>query len=415
MVNGMGTTTYFQLNLRQIFRSERRNIALFYLLTVAMNFWFITSNWVYFWNKYMTYGQIGWVDVVGFSFSIFLEIPSGAIADLLGKRRTIFVGFFSGAIGVSILTFSGSLWGMFVGWLITQLCFAFYSGAAEALAYDTLVDLKEEQNYDKVISKSNEIESYTGAITTFMGGYLYAINFRLPHILWGTSFLMGAILAWFLIEPKVDTFTFSFKTYLKQFGMGFKVLFQPPLRTYMGYFIALVAVYFLYSWSFIRPAMADSFGFKAKEQGLVIASITIYGAIIVRSLPYLKKRISDAKGLLILSILMVLGFYLASFPIGIFGLIPMFLIATAGKMASPWISIIINKRIESKYRATTLSTLAMITKIPYVLVVVIAGKMIENAELGELSLGISIVILIVVIFSSVMLLIEKSKNWLLNQ
>lgn len=386
---------------KRILASERRNIYLFYVLTAAMNCWFIASNWLYFWTKYMTYGQLGWVDALGFGFATLLEIPSGAVADLLGKRKTILIGFVAGAIGIYIVTFSGSLAGIFIGWMITQLVYAFYSGAAEALAYDSLVDLKDEKSFDHVITRSSEIESYTGAIAMLIGGFLYTIDARLPHLLWGTSFLIGAVFAWFLIEPKVDTQKFSFRKYFKQLGIGFKELTHPELRKYIGFFFALVGVYFLYSWGFLRPTIATSFGFFSREQGIILPLLTLYGALIVRSLPYFQKRLSGLKGLLILSAIMAVGFYLASLPLGYYGLIPLILIATAGRLAIPWISIVINRRIESKNRATTLSTVALITKIPYVLFGVLAAKMVENAQLSTLNRSIAYIIIVVAVVGGV--------------
>jgi MFS family permease len=376
-----------------------------------MNFWFVGSNWIYFWTKYMTFGQLGWVDAIGFGFAMLLEIPSGAVADLIGKRKTILFGMLAGTIGISIVTFSGSLTGIFIGWMIAQVCFALYSGAGEALAYDTLVDLKDEKRFDQVITRSSEIESYVGAAATFIGGFLYGVNFRLPHILWGSGFVLGAIFAWFLIEPKIDTEKFSFKTYLKQLSVGIKELTQTSLRKFIGFFFVLVGVYYLYSWGFIRPAIATSFGFYAKEQGIILPLLTIYGAIIVRFVPFLKRKLSDISGLVLLSLIMAAGFFIASFPVGFYGLISMILIATAGKLASPWISIVINKRIESKHRATTLSTVALLTKMPYVLIAIMAGKMVENANLNYFNLSVAFVVMFVSLASALLVKLNKKRSY----
>jgi len=355
----------------------------------------------------MTYGQLGWVDAIGFGFALLLEVPSGAIADLLGKRKTILIGMVAGTVGIAIITFSGTLAGIFIGWLITQICYAFYSGAAEALVYDSLVDLKDKENYDKVITKSSEIESWMGAITIFIGGLLYSVNFRIPHILWGLGFALGIIFSWLLIEPKVDTEKFSFRKYLQQLFVGVKELTQPGLKKYIGFFFILSGVYYLYSWGFIRPAIATSFGFFSKEQGIILPVLTVMGAVIVRVIPYLRTKLSDLSGLVILSVLMSLGFILASFPIGYWGIISMVLIAVAGKLATPWISIIVNKRIESRYRATTLSTVALMTKIPYVLIAVAVGRMVENGTLTVFNLWVGIVIVSIAFVGS---LVVKFSN-----
>ena len=66
----------------------------------------------------MTYGQLGWIDALGFGFALFLEIPSGAIADLLGKKKTIQVGLIAGTIGAFMISGANNLTTIFIGWLM---------------------------------------------------------------------------------------------------------------------------------------------------------------------------------------------------------------------------------------------------------------------------------------------------------
>jgi len=391
----------------KILKSEKRNITLYYITTVAMSCWFIASNWVYFWLKFMTYGQLGWVDAIGFGFALVLEIPSGAIADMLGKRKTILFGMIAGFIGVMIMTFSGSLIGMTIGWVITQICYAFYSGASEALVYDSMKDLKIENEFDGVVTKASSIESITGAVATLVGGFVYYYNNQLPHFLWGMGFFLGIIASYFFIEPKIDTVKFSFKKYLNQLLAGVRELTQTELKKYIGFFFVLVGVYYLYSWGFVRPAIATSFGFLSREQAIILPALTIMGAFLVRLIPKFKNYVSDVTGLVILSIFMSVGFLLSMFNLGWFGLIPMIFIAIAGHLATPWISIIVNKKIESKDRATTLSTIALLTKLPYVLIVITVGKMVEAGTLGTFNLYTGIVVILVALFS--LLLFRRKK------
>lgn len=391
-----------------LFMSERRNIYLFYILSACMNLWFIASNWIYFWTKFMTFGQLGWVDAIAFGFAIILEIPSGAVADLLGKKRTIMIGMLAGSLGIFIVSFSNSLTSIFWGWMIAQINFSLFSGAAEALAYDSLVDMGEEDKFDEVITKSSQIESLVTAAATFLGGYLYVVHFRLPHVFWGLGFVLGFIFSLFLIEPKVDTEKFSWKAYLNQLSVGIKELTQSGLKRYIGYFFILVGVYNIYSWGFLRPAIATSFGFFAREQGIILPALTLFGVFVLKLVPWLKRRMSDIGGLVILSIIMAVGFLIASFTVGYFGIVALLLIAMAGKLANPWISIVVNKKISSKYRATTLSTVALMTKLPYVLVAVVVGGLIESGYLLQFNLGLSLVIVFVGVGSAVMLKVRKS-------
>lgn len=392
------------------FRGEKRNIYLFYLLTAVFNFWFIASNWIYFWTKFMTYGQLGWVDALGFGFALLLEIPSGAIADILGKRKTILIGAIIGTFGAFLISFSSSLTTIFIGWLGAQACYALYSGAGEALAYDTLLDLKKEKEYDKVISKSAQIQSWTSALTILAGGFLYSINLRLPHILWSFGFLLAVMFSWLLIEPKIDSEKFSLKKYTRQLVVGFRELTQTSLRKYMGFFFGLIGIFYIYSWGFLQPAIATSFGFFAKEQSIILPVLSILGAFVVSKLPQIRKRVSDLAGLTMLSVIMFLGFLITAFPVGYFGIISMILIGIVGDLSYPWISIVVNKKIESKYRATTLSTVALLTKLPYVLVAVLAGRLIDGGKLPYFNFATAFVVLALGLGTFVVIKIQKLRH-----
>lgn len=390
-------------------QKEHRNIILFYILGATTNSWFLASSWIYFWTRYMTFGQLGWVDGLAFAFALLLDVPTGAIADIFGKKKTIIAALFACFAGSMMIATANTLPIIFIGWMITNLGFALYSGAAEALAYDTLVELKQEDRYEKVISKASSIDLYTEAATVFIGGLLYGLSFRLPHILWSLAYFVGFIVSFRLIEPHIDTIKFSFRNYFKQLGVGVRELLQPSLRRFFVYFFILLGIYYMYSWGFIRPAIADSFGFKAKEQGIILPILTITSAFLMRFIPFFKKKMSELSGLIIMAVIMAFSFFAASFSVGYWGILIMIFIAFSGKLAYPWISIIVNKEIPSQYRATTLSTISLITKIPYVLVAVVAGKAVEQGHLKTFNFYIGLIILIGILIGLTINLISRKR------
>lgn len=349
----------------------------------------------------MTYGQLGIIDGIAFAFALLLDIPTGAIADLLGKKRTVIIACLFAFVGTFLIATSSSMQVFFVGWMVCQIGLAMYSGAMEALAYDSLVDLKEEHLYEKVIAKSSAIITYTFAITAFLGSFIYAIHFRLPHILWSLSYLFAGIAGLWLVEPTFQEKRFSLKTYWRQIGLGVSELFRTKLRGYLLFILILLGVYFMYSWGFVRPAIADSFGFKVREQGIVVPIITVMVAFIVSLLPKIRKYISDFNGLVTLCLIMGLGFVLATPKIGYFGFFVMLMIALGGNLAYPWISVVVNKEIPSSHRATTLSAVAFITKIPYVVLAIAAGQAVEGGKLYLFNLTIGLVIFAAVILGIV--------------
>jgi MFS family permease len=383
-----------------------KNIALFYLLTTFNNLWFIAGNWIFFWTRFMTYGQLGWVDASAFAFGLLMEVPSGAVSDLLGKKRTIVASMLLAAISIFGFASASSLTQIWISFMFAQLGWALYSGSAEALAYDTLVDRNKEQSYDKVISTSGTIATISAITATLLGGLFYVIHFRLPHYAWAFAYALAFFISLFLTEPKIDTEKFSLNSYVKQLYRGTVELFKPQLQAFVVVIFVLLGADYLYSWGLIKPAMATSFGFFDKEQAILFALFGIVGAILVKFIPSYRKYISDKRGLYFLSLVMGSGFMLAFFKLGYLGVIPLFLIAVSGQLAYPWVSIVVNREIASKYRATTLSTVALISKLPYALLAITAGAMVENGTFHIFNLTIGSVIIASIVVSSIQRLIK---------
>ncbi|DAB30088.1 MAG TPA: hypothetical protein CFH84_05975 [Sulfurimonas sp. UBA12504] len=399
-------THYIKIMFSPFKRTKESNIKLYYLLTISTNLWFGASNWLYVWRRFMSFGQLGWIDAIGFAFSLLLDIPTGALADIFGKRLTLILSNVCTGTGIFVIAFSNSLTGIFIGNMITQVGWAMYSGASDALIYDTLLDIKKERLFAQVLAKANMLMSYAAAAGYFLGGIFYAVYWRLPHIIWGLSYLPAIIFSYLLVEPILDTEKFSLSGYFNKIRLGMRELWLPQLRKYLILILILLGVYFLYTWGFVRPAIATSFGFYAREQSIILPILTLSCAYLIRFLPAIQNRISHLKGLTILSIIMAAGFLFAAFPIGYFGIVPMFLIALAGKFATPWVSIVINKEISSSYRATTLSTVSLISKIPYVLIAILIGQAAENNLLSAFCFGLSFVIIIFTFISTTMAIVK---------
>jgi MFS family permease len=115
----------FSLKLPAI---KDRNILLFYFLTFANNSFFITGNWIFFWLRYMTYGQLGLVDAGCFAFGMLMEIPTGAISDLLGKKRTLIAAHIFAALGFFVIGTSTAMTQIVIGFLLAQVGWAFLLG-----------------------------------------------------------------------------------------------------------------------------------------------------------------------------------------------------------------------------------------------------------------------------------------------
>src|SRR6266446_7016378 len=101
--------------------AHKRNVLIFHIATIVDNNWFIAANWIFFWTRYMSFAQLGVIDSLAFGLGLFLDIPTGAIADLIGKKKTVVAAFLCSCIGVVVIASASSVWPIFIGWLIVQL------------------------------------------------------------------------------------------------------------------------------------------------------------------------------------------------------------------------------------------------------------------------------------------------------
>lgn len=370
------------------------NIAIFYRLTGLTNLWFLAGNWIFYWLRFLTYGQLGTMDALCFLFGLLMEIPSGAIADLIGKRKSIILAMILASSGFLMMGSSNSIPPLWIGFLLAQAGWAFYSGAAEALTYDSLVDARQESHFDKVISASGSIATITTVLGTLTGGVMYYFYDRSTHLGMGIGYLIAFFVAMRLVEPKTDTEKFDLKNWWGTLVDGSKQLGLPSIRPFIIVILTLMGAEYMYEWGLLKPAIATSFGFMDRSQAIIFAGLGLLNAYLVRHLPKLRKKISDKRGLYLLTMTMGIGFLISTLPLKIFGLIPMLLIAISGYLVYPWISIVVNQQIDPKHRATALSAVALLTKIPYVILAILAGKMIESGQLWIFSSGVGVVIIV---------------------
>lgn len=350
------------------------NIRTYYWLGIFLNGWFIVSNWAFYFLEHLSIRELGLIEGIAILIGIVAEIPSGALADLLGKKKTLVLGGIMGVISCVVLIFATDFLGFLIGNILVFINFALMSGTKEAFAYDSLVERKIEKQYDVVVSRHTTLAIIATIVSIGVGGYLYSIDSRLPFAAWGISLAAATALMLFSTEPKVDTETFSLSNYAKQLGMGVKTLLSKKFTSLLVPILGIASFIKLFQ-GVVRQNMAADFSFNGETFGYVLALVTIPAAILSFKFEAIIRFFREKKLLVITILACCISFILAHFVKNIVagGLIFLILM-TVEWLASPLISIIVNQRIESKYRATTLSTIALLSQIPYIFLVFVFAE-----------------------------------------
>ncbi len=114
---------------------------------------------------------------------VFAEVPSGALADILGRKRLVVFAATLSVIEMLLLAIApiGHSSLLFLIFLINRMCSglseAAASGADEALAYDSLKAMGREDEWPQILSRVTKNTSVMFFIVMITGGLVYDMAF----------------------------------------------------------------------------------------------------------------------------------------------------------------------------------------------------------------------------------------------
>ncbi len=112
---------------------------------------------------------------------VVLEIPSGYIGDLWGRKNSMIIGSLLGSAGFCIYCFASGFYGFLIAELVLGVGQSFISGSDSALLYDSLHASKKEGQYLKTEGRLISVGNYAEAIAAPIGVMLAAASLRTPY------------------------------------------------------------------------------------------------------------------------------------------------------------------------------------------------------------------------------------------
>jgi len=352
----------------------KRNIKLYRWLNLFAGMIFTVPVWVSFYTRILNFTQLAFFCSLGLGVTVLLEMPSGALADLIGRRKTVMLGFLLFGLLDVLIIFASTSWLLLIVILVSGVAEALISGSDVALLFDTLKELKKENNFPKINARNSLIFRMALIAATFFGGYLYKAFIGLPYIVMGiTRFVIVGIVL-LMVEPKIDTEKFSISSYAKQVKDGFKELFKSSYMKKLTIYYAFVGGITWTCLSYFNPPFIQEFGFSEVERSWVFGLIYLFASLILLLLT--KKDEFLTRNRIYLGFPLVL--VLSLLP-GIFStkaLAPLLVLGTTFAGISRFVILdkYTNKEFLSKYRATAISALNMLVSLFYMIIVGISGR-----------------------------------------
>ncbi len=330
------------------------------------------------------------------AWNFLLEVPTGSVADLFGRRVSV---------ALAIVVFAAGLW-TYVSWpsfaffLVAEALFAcamtLLSGADEALVYDSLKEVFDGD--DRALAEAAKrviprLESFKlgGIVLGAMCGSLIASRFDLTMPLKAQSVPLGLafLLCLTLYEPQqrraseVDS-----EPYLRILLGGVRYfLGHRILRTLTLDMVFHAAFAFMIIW-FYQPFL-ESAGVQLQYFGLVHTGMALGQILFLAQAGRITALLGSDRRLLAVVPLVVGGAYIG---LGITHQVPavviLILLASTFGLSRPVLfGAFLNRHIPSAKRATVLSTVSMARTMTIGLVYPIVGL------LADASLSLAIIVL----------------------
>lgn len=138
-----------------------------------------------------------------FSFvSLFLEIPTGYLADILGRKKTIVWSTIFWCLGMLVYSLSYGFWGFLFAEAILGISIALLSGADAAIIYDSLLQIKKTNTFKKVWGRVLSVGHVSESIGAVIGGLLAGVSLRLPFYVYTLLSFLSMVVSLSLVEPK---------------------------------------------------------------------------------------------------------------------------------------------------------------------------------------------------------------------
>ncbi len=387
----------------------KKNIKLDYLHTFVRNFNVTHGIWLLFLAyKGFSLFQIGIFETVFHITSLTMEVPTGMIADLYGRKFSRILGIFSYIIYLLIMIISSNFVVIIIGFIFCGLGFTLESGSGEAQVYDSLKLMKKEDDFMKVNGRKEVIYQLSTGIALFVGGYIamrsFDLSFEITIIFYLLSLLVIAFMKETPLQLKKDHKSFKEMLY-DHYVKSTKVVFENKRLLLLIIIGAMMAAPITSVFFYIQNHL-DSLGYSLVFLGLLLALHSLFAAFGGFIAYRLEKKYKEKKILYFVPLLMTISFWLILVDNIIF--IPFVVLGFLDSVFYVVLGDYINRIIPSETRATALSFSGLVFSIVMIILFPLIGLVGDFYGLKTSFFGLAIIVTLFYLF----LLRVLSKNHL---
>lgn len=353
----------------------KQNVWKNYLFVFLMSFDLTQGTWmIYLGMKGMTLLQLGLLEGIFHVTSFLMEVPTGAIADIWGRKASRSLGRVLSVAYTAMLIFSDSFYMFALSFVICAISYNLESGAGRALVYDSLKQAGDEKSYMK-LAGIEELTMHAGQMAAYLlGGYLASIAYEYAYGAALAVSVAAAIQSLSFVEPEPEE---------KETGLkGLRIVTHQVVGSLkvisgnrrIGFLIVFMETIFLFTTTifYYMQNYLKGQGYDEGRIGLVLAAASLSAAVTASQTHRIEKKLGEGGILMLMPLLTAVSIWGISFS-GHPNIYFTSLLCADGITAVA-LGDYINKLIPSDKRATILSFSSMVFSSLMIVVFPLVGK-----------------------------------------
>ncbi|GAF03489.1 multidrug resistance protein [Saccharicrinis fermentans DSM 9555 = JCM 21142] len=360
------------------------------------------------------YKDMGFSDRESFQLKAFysiaiviFEIPSGYVADVIGRRKTLIFGSILGTLGFLVYaTTSGYYW-----FLLAEVTLgigqSFVSGADSAIMYDSLKSVGREKEYVKYEGRNFTVGNYSEALAGIIGGSLAAIHIRYPFIFQTGIAFMAVPASIMLIEPIrsgirkkpgiKDIWSIVWYATIKNAKLRYNLLYSSILGT------ATLTMAWMYQLYLNDIGFSEyAIGATHTVLNLIVGTTTLFAYKI-------EARLKPQMTIWLTSIIITGSYILSGFMESAWILIILGIFYFSRGIATPVLKDYINRITADDMRATVLSIRSLIIRAFFAIIAPVVGFLSDTYD-RSFSLKVIGIVFTILVGSSIFLFLRSLES-----
>ena len=381
----------------------RKNIKTYYFYSIFCDLLILGPILVIFLSKVkgLSFTEIMVLQSIS-ALSVFIfEVPTGAIADLVGRKISILLFSLLCSLSLIIYIFGTS----FVIFVLAEITFSLgaslRSGADGALIYDSLKALNKENEFQLIEGKARSYSLYAQAVGSILSSFVYDIHPYLPFVISVLFMFITGIITLYFIEPpfKLDNSNSknNLHSYFTQIKISWKYIICHEKLKAIIIFSMIFFIFYRAGFWYFQPYL-EAVNIPIKFFGIIFFIFNITAALASRKSNYIINK-SKPKTLTFMAGLIIISFLLLGIIKSPLGIIDILLQQVARGIYRPVTTKYLNKHIPSSQRATILSFQSLIANIAVAITFPIMGLLKDNVSIffTHTVLGIAMLVMILLI------------------